>query len=141
MDHKTAKSAQASYFYDYHLDPQAVFYPYAARELGIEVVQFGVNVIAKTQSPYITRKWFPIDWKYIDWAADNLKKVVDRWASFPEDPGDIVDTIPGNPCHCRNCSFTEICHYDRSKLDFFVSSVYEIADHSEFRNTTEEGGA
>lgn len=138
VDHKTAKSARASYFYGFRHDPQNVLYCYATRALNLPIKLFGLNVIAKTASPYLSREYFPVDWKYVDWAVDHLKRVIDDWLEFPEDAGGIVDQVKANPCHCRNCAFTDICHLPRSKAAWVAENYFEKADHSAFRKGVED---
>lgn len=137
-DHKTSRSARASYFSNAHLDPQAILYPYAARECGIVPEQFCFNVITKTASPYLSREYYPVNWDKVDQAVDWLKQTAeDSWINLPDSLEGILE-LPGDITECRDCAFMSVCHASKlSHAKDFLKQDYENVDHSRFFN---EGG-
>lgn len=136
IDTKTAASAGASYFHGAEHDAQYLLYSIAAKAKGIPIDRFGWNVLKKTKTPELIRHYIPIDWMRVENTAAELVKFARAIDTFPSDPWEILQTIPGNPGKCRSCQFVDLCTNPRF-FHTFLEEDFRVSDPTEFLNNDE----
>jgi len=137
-DHKTSKRGGLTYGSNIEYEPQQLLYAWAAREMGFAPEWFSWNVLVTTKQPYVMRFYEPIYWPRIHTymlRAINFAKWLQKQ---PEEPGEILLDVPGNPGQCRSCMFRQLCDFPQL-TDVLLQSDFRREEYqglSQFRKAT-----